>query len=65
MSAKTTPKDAVQEAFENAPIGEPETDEERRMVAEAWASFERTGVTHSQEEAEAVVTALRKKQEGG
>lgn len=31
MTAKPTPVDPVQAAFDNAPIGEPETDEERRM----------------------------------
>lgn len=65
MTAKTTPRDPVQEAFDNAPVGEPETEEERRLVAEAWEEHARAGKTHSQEEAEAVVEALRRKQDGG
>jgi hypothetical protein len=54
----------VQEAFDNAPIGEPETEEERRLVAEAWAEYERTGKTYSQDEIEAML-AERRKREGG
>ena len=65
MSEPTAPKGAIQDPFDDAPVGEPETEEERRLVAEAWASYQRTGKTHTQEEAEAVVATLRRKQEGG
>ena len=65
MSAKPTKKDdAVATAIANAPIGEPETDEERRAVAEARARLARGERTYSQEEVEAML-AERRKQEGG
>ena len=64
MTAKTTPVDPVQEAFDNAPIGEPETEEERRLVAEAWEEHARTGKTYTQDEVEAML-AERRNREGG
>lgn len=66
MSAKTTPTgDPIQEAFDNAPIGEPETEEERRLVAEARASRARGERTYSSAEIKAVIAEMRRKQEGG
>jgi hypothetical protein len=64
VSAKTTPKDPVQEAFDNAPIGDPETEEERRLVAEARASRARGERTYTQDEIDAML-AERRKREGG
>ncbi|MBK6693606.1 MAG: hypothetical protein IPG50_15575 [Myxococcales bacterium] len=63
MTAKTTPVDPVQAAFDNAPIGEPETDEERRLVAEARESRARGERTYTQDEVEALL-AERRKREG-
>lgn len=65
MTAKTTPVDPVEEAFLNAPIGEPETEEERRLVAEARANFARTGKTHSHEDVLRVIEQMRLRQEAG
>jgi hypothetical protein len=66
MTAKTTPSvDPVQEAFDNAPIGEPETEEERRLVAEARANFARTGRTRTPEQIRATIEEMRRKQEAG
>jgi hypothetical protein len=63
MSAKTTPRDPWTAAEENAPIGEPLTEEEREKLARAHADIA-AGRLHSQEEAEAVVAEMRRKQEG-
>ena len=65
MGAKTTPVDPVEEAFRNAPIGEPETEEERRMVAEARASRARGDRTYSSAEIKQAIEEMRRKQEGG
>lgn len=63
MSAKTTPADPVTAALENAPIGEPETEEERRLVAEAKASRARGEPTYSSADIKAVIAEMRRKQE--
>lgn len=64
MSAKTTPVDPVEEAFLNAPEGDPLTDEERRLLAEARANFARTGKTHSHADVLRVIEEMRRRQEG-
>lgn len=64
MTAKPTLTDPVEEAFLNAPEGDPLTDEERRLLAEARESRARGARSYSQAEAEAVVAELRRKQEG-
>lgn len=64
MTAKTTPLNPAGDAFTNAPIGEPETDEERRMVAEARASIA-AGRTRTPEQIRATIEAMRRKQEAG
>lgn len=63
MSANT-PKDPVQEAFDNAPIGEPETEEERRLVAEARANRARGLRSYSQDEVEGLLAERRKRERG-
>ena len=63
MTAKPTSVDPVEEAFLNAPIGEPLTDEERRLLAEAREEFARTGVTYSHEQILADVEEMRRNQE--
>lgn len=65
MSAKTTPRDPWQEAEDNAPIGDPETEEERRMVAEAREEFARTGKTYSPAEIKQAIEEMRRRQEAG
>lgn len=51
---------------EDAPYDDiPETDEERRMVAEARESRARGERTYSPEEVKAVIEEMRRKQEGG
>ena len=64
MTAKTTPADPVEEAFLNAPIGDPLTEEERRLLAEAHASLARGERTYSQDEVESLVAEMRRKQQG-
>lgn len=64
MTAKTTPTDPVEEAFLNAPIGDPLTDEERRLLAEAREEFERTGKTYSSAEVKQAIAEMRRRQEG-
>ena len=65
MTAKTSSVDAVEEAFLNAPIGEPLTEEESRLLAEARASRARGERTYSQDEVEAMIAEMRRAQEGG
>jgi hypothetical protein len=65
MTAKTAPLDPVEEAFRNAPVGEPETEEERRLVREAREEFARTGKTYSSAEIKELIQEMRRKQEGG
>ena len=64
MSAKTTPN-PWEAAEANAPIGKPETEEERRMVAEARASMARGERTYSSAEIKELIAEMRRKQEGG
>jgi len=64
MSANTS-SDPVEEAFLNAPIGEPLTEEESRLLAEARASRARGERTYSQDEVEAMIAEMRRAQEGG
>ena len=63
MTAKTTPLDPWAEAEANAPIGEPESEEERRMVAEARASLARGERTYSSAEIKELIQEMRRKQE--
>ena len=53
------------EAFDNAPIAEPETEEERRPAAEARARRAREERAYSAAEIKAVIAEMRRKQEGG
>jgi hypothetical protein len=58
MSAKPT-EDPVLEAIANAPIGEPETEEERRAVEQARADIS-AGRTYSGEEVTAMLDQWRR-----
>lgn len=64
MTAKPTPVDPVEEAFLNAPEGDPLTDEERRLLAEAREEFARTGKTYSSAEVKQAIAEMRRRQEG-
>ncbi len=64
MTAKTTPVDPVEAAFLNAPIGDPLTDEERRLLAEARESVARGERTYSSAEIKELIQEMRRKQEG-
>jgi hypothetical protein len=58
MSAKPT-KDPVLEAIANAPIGEPESEHERRAVEQARADIA-AGRTYSGEEVSAMIEEWRR-----
>ncbi|MBK6693901.1 MAG: hypothetical protein IPG50_17090 [Myxococcales bacterium] len=62
MTAKTTPVDPVQAAFDDAPIGEPETEEERRLVAEARDDIA-AGRVRTPEQIRATIEGMRRRQE--
>jgi hypothetical protein len=65
VSAKTTAATPVEKAFEIAPEDDlPETEEERRMVAEARANFARHGRTRTPEQIKATIEEMRRRQEG-
>ena len=63
MTAKTTSEDWA-EAEANAPIGEPLTDDERRLLAEARESRARGDRSYTQAEVEALLAERRKREVG-
>jgi hypothetical protein len=64
VTAKPTPRNPWEESLANAPIGEPETEDERRMVAEAREEFARTGKTYSPADIKQAIEEMRRRQEG-
>ena len=63
MTAENT-TDPVEEAFLNAPIGDPLSDEEHRLIADARESVAKGERTYAQDEVEALIAEMRRKQEG-
>lgn len=63
MTAKITPEEWA-EAEENAPIGDPLSDEERSLLAEARASRARGDRSYTQAEVEALLAERRKREVG-
>jgi hypothetical protein len=57
--SRPTPADPVLAAIENAPMGPPESDEEKRIMAEAHAHAQAGGLWFTGEEVTAAIAARR------